>query len=189
MVGSIGGGKPTTDIRTRSEGIFHNVTDVSQLGNERLNLMNGLKWVAGLWLGTGIAIASLIVFRRQSSNIERQRRVSARRTAQSRLTYAKAKLSQGKQKESLREVRAAILGLVADTSNQNSDGLTTNDVGAAILAAKVPDEDQVRLLTLLERIESAEYGASDTADSTLLVREASELVHRVSPFLERRNAR
>ena len=189
LVGSIGGGKPTTDIRTRSEGIFHNVTDVSQLGNERLNLMNGLKWVAGLWLGTGIAIASLIVFRRQSSNIERQRRVSARRTAQSRLTYAKAKLSQGKQKESLREVRAAILGLVADTSNQNSDGLTTNDVGAAILAAKVPDEDQVRLLTLLERIESAEYGASDTADSTLLVREASELVHRVSPFLERRNAR
>ena len=189
LVGSIGGGKPTTDIRTRSEGIFHNVTDVSQLGDERLNLMNGLKWVAGLWLGTGIAIASLIVFRRQSSNIERQRRVSARRTAQSRLTYAKAKLSQGKQKESLREVRAAILGLVADTSNQNSDGLTTNDVGAAILAAKVPDEDQVRLLTLLERIESAEYGASDTADSTLLVREASELVHRVSPFLERRNAR
>jgi len=44
----------------------------------------------------------------------------------------------------------------------------------------------------LERIESAEYGASDTAsdktDLTLLVSEASELLNRVSLFLERRSA-
>ncbi len=189
LVGSFGIGKPTSDIKTRSEGVFHNVTDVSQLRDERLDLMSGLKWVVGLWLVTGVAIASLTVFRRQSSDVERQRRVSAKRTAQSRLSHAKTLLSQGKQKESLRKVRAAILGLVADTSNQIADGLTTNDVSLATRAADVPNEDQVRLQTLLERIESAEYGASDTADSTAMVNEASELVNRVSPFLERRTAR
>ncbi len=189
LVGSLGSGKPTSDIRTRSEGIFHNVTDVSQLRDERLDLMSGLKWVGGLWLAIGIAIASLIVFRRKSSDVERQRRVSARRTAQSRLSLAKSLLSKGKQKESLREVRAAILGLIADTGNQNADGLTTNDVSVATRAAAVPNEDQMRLQTLLERIESAEYGASDTADSTAMANEASELVNRISPFLERRSAR
>ena len=165
------------------------LTDVSQLRDERLDLMSGLKWVGGLWLAIGIAIASLILFRRKSSDVERQRRVSARRTAQSRLSLAKSLLSKGKQKQSLREVRAAILGLVADTGNQNADGLTTNDVSVATRAAAVPNEDQMRLQTLLERIESAEYGASDTADSTAMANEAMELVNRVSPFLERRSAR
>lgn len=189
LIGSIGAGKPVTDIKTRADGIFHNVTYVSQLRNERLDLMNGLKWVAALWMGTGIAIASLVIFRRQSSDVPRQRRVTARRTAQSRLTAAKSLLNQGKQNESLREVRAAILGLVADTGNRIADGLTTADVNDAIQAAAVPNEHQQRLRRLLERIESAEYGASDATDSTHLVNDASELVDRVSPFLVRRFTR
>ena len=189
LVGSIGSGKSVADIKTRAEGIFHNVTDLSQLQDERLDLMNGLKWVAGLWMVTGVAIASLVFFRRQASDVQRQRRVSARRSAQSRLTVAKSLLNQGKHKESLREVLAAILGLVADTSNRIADGLTTADVNEAIQAAAVPTEDQHRMQRLLERIESAEYGATDATDSTHLVKEASELVDRISPFLERRFAR
>lgn len=189
LIGAIGSGKPVTDIKTRADGIFHNVTDVSLLRDERLDLMNGLKWVAGLWMGTGIAISTLLVFRRQSADVPRQRRVSARRTAQSRLTAAKSLLNQGKHKESLREVRAAILGLVADTGNRIADGLTTADVNDAIQAAAVPNEDQQKLRRLLERIESAEYGATDATDSTNLVKDASELVDRISPFLVRRFTR
>jgi len=188
LVGSVGSGNAVADIKTRSEGIFHNITDVSQLRDERLDLANGLKWVGGLWLGAGIAIASIIVFRRQSSDLRRQRRVSARRTAQSRLAAAKS-LKQDKHKEALREVRAAILGLVADTGNQIADGLTTADVNAAMSAAEVPTDYQSRLQKLLESIESAEYGASDTADSSGFIKEALELVDRVAPILERRSAR
>jgi hypothetical protein len=189
LVGSVGGGKTTTDMKTRSEGIFHNITDVSQVRDQRLDLWSGLKWVVGLWLCTGIAIASLVAWRRQSSDVERLRRVSARRNALSRLVDAKDMLQQGKTKESLRAIRAAILGLAADTGNQIAEGMTTNDVSAAMKEAGVPIEDQVRLQVLLDRIESAEYGASDAADSTLMVSEASDLIHRVGPFLERRSAR
>ena len=188
LVGSVGSGKPVADIKTKSEGIFHNITNLSQLRDERLDLVNGLKWVGGLWLGAGIAIASIIVFRRQSSDLRRQRRVSARRTAQSRLAAAKS-LKQDKHKEALREVRAAILGLVADTGNRIADGLTTADVNAAMSAAAVPTEYRSRLQKLLESIESAEYGASDTADSSGFIKEALELVDRVALFLERRSAR
>lgn len=193
LVGSIGSSKSTTEIKSRSEGIFHNITDVSQVRDQRLDLLSGLKWVGGLWLCTGIAIASLVAWRRQSSDVERLRRVSARRNALSKLADAKSMLSQGQSKESLREVRAAILGLVADTGNGIAEGMTTNDVNTALKAAGVPNEEQIRLQVLLERIESAEYGvsdtASDTADSALLVSEATELLNRVSPFLERRSQR
>ena len=189
LFGSIDTSKPVADIKTRAEGIFHNITDVTQVRNERSDLVKGLKWVAGLWLCTGIAIGSLLTFRRQSSDVERQRRVSARRIAQSRLTAANALATQGKHSESLREVRAAILGLVADTGNQIADGLTTADVNAAMSAAKVPIEDQARLQKLLERIESAEYGAADTTDTTLILKDSLKLVDRVSPFLERKSAK
>lgn len=193
LVGSIGSNKSTTEMKSRSEGIFHNITDVSQVRNQRWDLLSGLKWVGGLWLWTGVAIASLVAWRRQSSDVERLRRVSARRNALSKLADAKSLLSQGQSKESLREVRAAILGLVADTRNGIAEGMTTNDVNTAMKAAGVANDEQVRMQLLLERIESAEYGASDTssdtANSTLLVSEATELLNRVSPFLERRSAR
>ena len=98
-------------------------------------------------------------------------------------------LKQDKHKESLREVRAAILGLVADTGNRIADGLTISDANVAMSAAAVPSEYQDRLQKLLESIESAEYGASDTADSSRFIKEALELVDRVAPYLERRSAR
>ena len=189
LVGSLGTSMPTAGIKTRAEGIFHNITDVSQIRNERSELVEGLKWVAGLWLCTGIAIVSLLTFRQQSSDVARQRRVSARRTAHSRLTAANAFAAQRKHSESLREVRAAIFGLVADTSSQIADGLTTADVNAAMSAAKVPIEDQVRLQKLMERIEYAEYGAGNTTDMTHIIKDALKLVDRVSPFLERKYAK
>ena len=189
LVGSIGSSKSTAEMKTRSEGIFHNITDVSQVRDQRLNLLSGLKWVGGLWLCTGIAIASLLIWRRQSSDVERLRRVSARRVSLGRLAEAMGMLTAGKTKESLREVRAAILGLVADTGNQKAEGMTANDVSSAMKAVDVPIELQNRLHMLLERIESAEYGASDTTDSKQLISEASELINRVCPFLERRSAR
>ncbi len=189
LVGSIGTSKSVADIKMRAEGIYHNITDVTQIRNERVDLLEGLKWIAGLWLCTGIAIGSLLTVRGKSSNAERQRRVSARRIAKSRLNAANAYANQGKHSESLREVRAAIFGLVADTGNQIADGLTTADVNAAMSAAKVPIEDQAKVQKLLERIESAEYGAADTTDTTLILKDALKLVDRVSPFLERKSAK
>ena len=77
------------------------------------------------------------------------------------------------------------MGLVADTSNRIADGLTIRDMSGALRLCNVPQEDCVRLETLLDRIESAQYGASDASDTTTIIKEATELVKRVSPFLER----
>ena len=189
LVGSLGGGSSTAEIKTRSEGIFHNVTELSQLRDERVNLLSGLAWVGGLWIASGIAIVSLVSLRNKNSDLGRLRKAAARRTARSRLTTASSLLSQGKQKESLREVRAAVMGLVADTGSKIADGLTIRDLSTAMRACDVPQEDCVRLETLLERIESAEYGASDASDTATMVTEVTELVKRVSPFLERGSKR
>ncbi|MCY2984506.1 MAG: BatD family protein [Planctomycetota bacterium] len=185
LVGSLGGGSSTAEIKTRSEGIFHNVTELSQLRNERVALMSGIVWVGGLWIVSGIAIVSLVFFRNKNSDVDGLRKAAARRTAQSRLTTAGSFLSQGKQKESLRELRAAVMGLVADTGSKIAEGLTIRDLSTAMRACDVPEEDCVRLEALLERIESAEYGASDASDTATMVEEATGLVKRVGPFLER----
>jgi BatD DUF11 like domain len=185
LVGTIGSGSSTAEIKTRSEGIYHNVTELSQLRNERVDFMTGIAWVGGLWVASGIAIVSLVFLRNKNSDVDGQRRAAARRTAQSRLTTASSLLSQGKQKESLREVRSAIMGLVADTGSKIADGLTIRDLSTAMHACDVPREDCVRLETLLERIDSAEYGASDASDTEAMVKDATELLKRVSPFLEK----
>ncbi len=189
LVGVIGSQKNSNEIRSRSEGIFHNVTDLSQVADERISFGYGMRWVAGLWVGTGLAIASLIAMRRKSSDVGRMRRVSARRNANSKLSGANTLLLQGKEKDSLSEARVAILGLVAELGNQIAEGLTTADVNLAMSDAAVPAELQQRLQSLLEKIESAEYGASQSGDSKLILREASELINKLAPYLERRSAK
>ena len=189
LIGAIGSQKKLTEIRSMSEGIFHNVTDASQIADERYVLVDSVPWVVGLWFGTGIAIAATIALRRKSSDVGRQRRAAARRKAHSRNAVAIVLLSKGKEKESLSEARAAILGLIADTRNQIADGLTTADVNAAMTESSVPTETQSRLLRLLEKIESAEYGAGRLGDSNAILNEVSELIDKLGPYLERSAAR
>jgi len=88
-------------------------------------------------------------------------------------------------KQSLRNVRAAILGLVADTQNRIADGLTAADVFSAMETANVPIQDQESLRTLLDTIESAEYGAAGESLPSELIPEAAKLVSRIGPLLQR----
>ena len=189
LVGAIAAPTNTKEIKTCSEGIFHNVTDASQVFDERIDLFGGLRWVAGLWLGLGIASATVIAFRRKDSDIGRQRKATARRRAHARLSTAKSLLSHGNEKASLSEVRASILGYFADARNRIAEGMTSADVLEVMREAAVPSELQKRLQSLLERIESAEYGANLSGDSKSLLKEASEVVDKVGPYLERRSLR
>ncbi len=189
LVGVSGSQKNANEIKSRSEGIFHNVTDLSQISDERIDLFYGMRWVAGLWLGSGGAIASLIAMRRKSSDAGRLRRASARRKAHAKLSAASTFVQHGKEKECLSEVRSAIFGLIADLQNQIAEGLTAADVNVAMTNAAVPIEYQQRLQTLLEKIESAEYGASQPGDSKAIIKGAGELIDILAPYLERRSTR
>ena len=103
---------------------------------------------------------------------------------------AHAKLNEAKQmvekpKDLLRAVRSAIVGLVADTQNRIVDGMTVADVRDALVTANVPTDDKASVEKLLSTIESSEYGAGYELDATALIREATQLIDRIAPYLQR----
>ena len=103
---------------------------------------------------------------------------------------AHAKLNEAKRmldrhKDSLRIVRSAIVGLVADTKNRIVDGMTAADVRDTLVTANVPKDDREMVQKLLSTIESSEYGAGDKIDSATLIQQAAKLIDRVAPYLER----
>ena len=69
--------------------------------------------------------------------------------------------------------------------NKIAEGLTTSDVKGAVIKANVPKDDQDRLNHLLEKIESAEYGAIQSGDTKSILDDARVLIDMLSRCLER----
>lgn len=184
LVGSIPA-TGTHEIRKSAQGIFQNITDPAQMHDERVSMKGWLVMVAGFWCFAGSLIAAVSLYRRRTNDTVWVRRQQARRTAHLRLSNAARLQTEGKSQDALREVRSAIVGLIADITNGVAEGMTAADVAAALSMASVPGEDRMVVLTLLESIEGAEYGAGDAADAAAAVRTAKPLIDRISPFLER----
>ncbi|MBS0201808.1 MAG: BatD family protein [Planctomycetes bacterium] len=186
--GDLIGSSPTSstaDIKTRTEGIFQNITDPSGLRDERISLATWGGAAAIAWCLAGGLMLAVTIHRRRSSDSAWVRRQQGRREANRRLSLARATLSGGQSQEALREVRAALIGLIADMQNRVADGLTTADVAAALDATTVPVESRDALLKLLESIESAEYGGGSAADPSQAIESAQSLVAKIAPHLER----
>jgi hypothetical protein len=175
----------TTAIKSRAQGIFQNITDPSELRDQRISIVAWSEAAGGVWCAVGCLIAFVTLYRHKSSDAGWVRRQQARKAANRKLSEARMLLAQGKNKESLGLVRAAIVGVVADLSNRIAEGLTSVDVAAAMTSASVPDTDRAAILNLLELIESTEYGATLSADPTSMIESAAALIARVYPFLER----
>ncbi len=73
--------------------------------------------------------------------------------ALARLAEANHLLTEQKPQEALRRIRAAFVGLVADTRNQVTEGLTPSDVDHALVEASVSEIDRSSVQSLLESIE------------------------------------
>jgi hypothetical protein len=187
--GDLVGSLPTTasaEIKSRAQGIFQNITDPSELRDERINLLAWGQAAAGVWCLTGCLIAAVTVYRRLTSDAGWQRRQQARRAANRRLASARESLSQGSAHEALRHVRSAIIGFIADTRNKVADGMTTSGAADALSEASVPADDHVAILRLLDSIESSEYGGGRSADPATAIEIATSLIARIAPHLERR---
>ncbi|MDZ4850602.1 MAG: BatD family protein [Pirellulaceae bacterium] len=184
LVGSI----PMTnssEIKLRSEGIFQNISDLSQLQDERIDL-SWLGWiVAGTWFAAGSLMILLTIYRRKTSDLKWTRRQQARRAAKRRFDEARQALKATDTKEALKHVRAALLGFFADTQDCVLEGLTTTDVSDILSNTSVSEIDQKAVVKLLESIESAEYGAGLTDDPSAMIDSAAILVARMAPILER----
>ena len=175
------------EIRKSDSGIFQNITDLAELQNDHVDLTDWLPVVGGLWCLSLCSVAGVIVHRRRASDSVGQRRSQARKVALSRLATASQFEKDGKPREALRQIRAALLGLVADTQNQVAEGLTSADVRRILQNVGVSEVDQKTANQLLETIEGAEYGGGDSVNVTSSLEIASKLIDRISPVLQRRS--
>ena len=186
--GELIGTRPTigsTLIKNRAEGIFQNITDPSLVRDQRISLIDWSEAALGVCCATGCLIGLASLYRRRTSDAGRVRRVQARNAANRRLAEARSLVSKGQQTEALRQVRSAILGLVADLQNRVAEGLTAVDVNSTLAAASINDDDRMAVVKLLESIESAEYGAGQSTDASVAIEETSKLISRIAPRLER----
>ncbi len=184
LIGSMPSAGSST-IKSQSQGIFQNITDPKEVRDERVNVAAWSQSTLGIWSIAGVLIAIVTYNRRKFSDSAGVRRQRARRSATNRLTEARRSLASGQSVEAMRHVRSAIIGLVADTGNRIAEGLTTSDVGECLSAAAVPMENQKALVQLLESIESAEYGATQSADVAAAIEFAAAQIARVASYLER----
>lgn len=186
LVGSLTGSS-TPQIRSRAQGIFQNVTDPSELGDERVNFMFLASTAAGAWIATACLIAVVSAHRRKSGDVAWQRKRSARRTADRRLADARKALAGGQSREALRAVRSALVGLIADMRNIVAEGLTASEADAALAQTRVSSDDRAAVARLLEGIESAEYGSGTDAEASAMIENAAALVPSLARQLERRS--
>lgn len=188
LVGSI---SPSGDkeIRRSESGIFQNITDPAELRDDHVELRDWLPFVGGVWGLSLCSVAGVILHRRRSRDSVGQRRSQARKMAQSRLAIVSQFEKDGKPREALRQIRAALVGLVADTQNLVAEGLTAADVRRILQEVGVSEVDLKAANHLLETIEGAEYGGGDSVNVMSSLEMAVRLVDSVSPLLQRRSPR
>ena len=182
LIGSVS--SSTSGLKSRSEGIFQNITDPAALRDERVGWVAWSELVAGAWAVAGATSAVVLLRRRHASDGGLQRRQLAKRNANKRLGAARSALSRGDSKLAMREVRSAVIGLIADARNRVSEGLTATDVEQVLAAANVTEVDRSAIKKLLESIDAHEYGAGLPTDPKSAIDEASAWLRRVAPLLE-----
>jgi BatD DUF11 like domain len=184
LVGSLtGNGKD--EIKAQAQGIFQNVTDPSELIDQRVNVGALVEAAAGTWCVLGCLMAVVASQRRKSGDRGWQRKRRARRTANSKLAEARAALGAGQSLVALRSVRSALVGLVADMRNIVAEGLTASETEAALANTTVPEVERKAVLQLLEAIESAEYGSGIATDTGTTIETAQGLIPSLARHLER----
>jgi hypothetical protein len=184
LIGSLPG-SATQAIKSREQGVFQNVTDPSELTDQRVNVVALAEVTAGLWCGVGCLIAIVAAHRRNSGDVVWQRKRRARRTAERKLAEAHKVLAAGRSMDALRAIRSALVGLIADMRNIVAEGLTASEVDATLAQTAVPAVERAEVLRLLEAIESAEYGSGIASEAPAMIDTAQRLIPSLARHLER----
>jgi BatD DUF11 like domain len=184
LVGSVAG-TGTSEIKSREQGIFQNITDPSELHDERVNVRALAGIAASTWIGVACLIAGVSAHRRKSGDVVWQRRRYARRAAQRKLAEAREFLSAGRSVEALRAVRSAVTGLIADMCNIVGEGLTASEADAILSRTAVSAADRAEAMRLLGAIESAEYGSGASSEAPATLETAVAILPRLTRGLER----
>jgi hypothetical protein len=184
LVGSLGG-SGTPEIKSREQGIFQNVTNPAELKDQNVNVLALAEITAGLWCAVGCFVAVVAAHRRKSGDVVWQRKQQARRTAHRKLGEARAALADGRSTDALRGIRAAVAGLIGDMRNIVAEGLTASEADAVLAQSSVPADQRTVVLSLLEAIESAEYGSGMASEVPAMLAAAESLIPNLARHLER----
>jgi hypothetical protein len=184
IVGSPGA-SGTPEIKSRAQGVFQNITDPSELTDERINVLALAGIAAGSWLTAGCLMAVVSAYRRKSGDVVWQRKRQARRAARRRLAEARQLHAEGRSREALRAIRSALVGLIADMRNIVGEGLTASEADAALAGTAVLPATRAAVMQLLRSIESAEYGSGAASETAAMIETAAGLIPTVARSLER----
>ena len=154
------GGGAQSQIESRREGIFANVTDLAAVHDDsacpRL-------WLAGL----GVLVVAYVVlfvltrrFKRLRGDTALLRRRGAASAARARLREGLGLLGCGQTREGAEAVKDALTGLVADTADLAQAGLTPKDVAARLEKYGVSADLIARAAGLLETCDAARYASA-----------------------------
>ena len=182
------GGRPggnSKEIEAQQGGIFANITDPNQLGDDRIRPE---RWLAGLGgLAAGYVALAFVVgrWRRLSGDTAMLRRRAAVGVARRRLREASSHFAAGRTREGADQVLAAALGLVADMLALPAAGMTSAEACRQLEAAGVQAELVGRLRSLLETCEGVRYGGSADASESL-GREADKLLRTLAGVLRKK---
>jgi hypothetical protein len=184
LIGSVAG-SGTPEIKSREQGIFQNVTDPSELNDQRVDVVVLAGVAAGSWCGVACLIGFVSVHRRKSGDVAWQRKRHARRAAERRLAESRKILAEGRSKEALRAIRSTLVGLIADMRNIVAEGLTASEAEATLARTAVPAVDRAEVTKLLEAIEAAEYGSGIASEASTMIETAERLIPSLARHLER----
>ena len=180
LVGALPGNQ-RSEIKSRQSGIFQNLIDVAELGDQRINVSVCLAISLGAWLGYGLLGLFVSRWRLRAGDAALKRRQRARRQADQSIRDAQSAFEKGDNQDGVKFIRAGVVGLIADMLHLTAAGMTAHEADAALSASGVSGETRSQTVKLLESIESLEYGSPAALDRAALVRDAQKLI----PLLHR----
>ncbi len=177
------GGGSQSQIESRREGIFANITDLAAVRDDSARPR---RWLLGL----GVLIVAYVVlfvamrrFKRLRGDTALLRRRGAVAAARARLRQGLGRLGRGETREGSEAVKDAITGLVADTGDLAQAGLTPKDVAAQLEKFSVSADLVARAAALLETCAAARYAAAGL-DTGSIAGEAKAVLEKLTKELK-----
>ncbi|MFH0937694.1 MAG: BatD family protein [Planctomycetota bacterium] len=163
LVGVVPAGRPR-EIRVSEQGAFQNITNVSELADQRVDPWRYVVGAGAAWLIYGGLWWCVTRHRHRANDAIWQRRRYAQRDALQRLKAAHAAIDDGKTADAIRHARSAIVELIGDMLNLPATGMTAREADVALAQAAIAEQIRARAVGLLESIETAEYGLPAAQD-------------------------
>ena len=149
-----------SDIESRAEGIFANVTDLRQLRDETVRPD---RWFLSLGGLTGLFFVVALVtqrLQRLQSDTSLQRRRNAAADARRRLRAATDELEGGNSRSGAEAIGEALIGLVADATNTPHGVLTSTNAISKLREVEIGEEIVARVRDVMQSCDDARYGAA-----------------------------